>query len=352
MKIENSAVQMNAAYSAEYTMKVKYSRDIVYTVAPSPGKNENPGTTSLSPDDQAGLLGAGRSSNILSGSVRETVSPEKIYADFHHSLLKYIIQMMHDMLEGKNFKAFSDKADYLTSGQDSGSNLQLSQVFYRESTSTFYSEKESVTFGTNGVVKTSDGRELSFSLDFSLSRSFMQETKTSIFGMSEIIAYKDPLVINMDIPFASVTDQTFFFDIDCDGTADEISSLGMGSGFLALDKNGDGIINDGSELFGTKSGDGFADLAVYDDDGNGWIDENDAIFSQLKVWTKDADGNDTLLSLKEADVGAIFLGHVFTGFHLKDDETNDTYARIQSTGIFLHESTGEVGTVQHVDFAV
>ena len=41
-----------------------------------------------------------------------------------------------------------------------------------------------------------------------------------------------------------------------------------GSGYLALDKNGDGTINDGSELFGTRNGDGFADLAQYDEDGN------------------------------------------------------------------------------------
>mgnify|MGYP000465316364 CR=1 FL=1 len=48
-----------------------------------------------------------------------------------------------------------------------------------------------------------------------------------------------------------------------------------GSGYLALNKNGDGVINDGSELFGTASGDGFYDLSMYDEDGNGWIDEND-----------------------------------------------------------------------------
>ncbi len=39
-------------------------------------------------------------------------------------------------------------------------------------------------------------------------------------------------------------------------------------------------INDGSELFGTSSGDGFKDLATYDEDENGWIDENDSIFSK------------------------------------------------------------------------
>ena len=53
--------------------------------------------------------------------------------------------------------------------------------------------------------------------------------------------------------------------------------LGKGSGFLALDKDGNGKIDDGNELFGTKSSDGFGDLREYDSDGSGWIDENDEI---------------------------------------------------------------------------
>ena len=133
--------------------------------------------------------------------------------------------------------------------------------------------------------------------------------------------------------------------------AEEISSLGSGSGFLAYDKNGDGVINDGSELFGTKSGDGFADLAQYDEDGNGWIDENDSIFNNLKVWVKNEDGSDRLLDLKEANVGAIYLGSADTQFHLNNAYTNQTNAVIQKTGVFLKE-TGEVGTIQHVDLAL
>ena len=90
------------------------------------------------------------------------------------------------------------------------------------------------------------------------------------------------------------------------------------SGFLALDKNSDGIINDGSELFGTKTGNGFSELAEYDSDGNGWIDENDEVYDQLKVWVKDENGKDTLLSLKEANVGAICLGSSKTTFHVTE----------------------------------
>ena len=120
---------------------------------------------------------------------------------------------------------------------------------------------------------------------------------------------------------------------------------------MALDKNNDGKINDGTELFGTKSGDGFKDLAEYDEDKNGWIDENDSIFSKLKVWTKDEDGNDRLLNLKEADVGAIYLNNIDTQFSFKNDAGDDNGV-LRKTGIYLKESTGAAGTVAHVDLAL
>lgn len=161
----------------------------------------------------------------------------------------------------------------------------------------------------------------------------------------------DPLMINLDTDIGSVSDQKFYFDLDADGKKEQIFFAGQGSGFLALDKNGDGIINDGSELFGTKSGDSFKDLATYDSDGNGWIDENDSIFSRLRIWTKDADGNDYLMDLKKADVGAIYLGNIDTQFSLKDDE-NKLNAEIKKSGIYLRESSGAVGTLNHVDLVI
>ena len=215
-------------------------------------------------------------------------------------------------------------------------------------TSGFTCEAESTTFATKGLVTTEDGRSIDFNVEVSMSRAFMQET--NLLTVEDYIK-TDPLIINLDTNIASVSDQKFFFDLDADGDKEQISFAGQGSSFLALDKNGDGTINDGSELFGTKSGDGFKDLAAYDEDGNGWIDENDSIFSRLKVWTKDEEGNDYLIDLKKADVGAIYLGNAETQFSLKNDE-NKLNAEIKKTGVYLKESTGAVGTLNHVDLAI
>ena len=215
-------------------------------------------------------------------------------------------------------------------------------------TSGFVSESESTTFASSGMVKTQDGRSIDFNIEVSMSRAFTSQINTLT---TQNYIKTDPLVINLDTDIGSVTDQKFLFDLDSDGEEEEISFAGKGSGFLALDKNGDGRIGDGSELFGTKSGDGFKDLAAFDEDGNGWIDENDSIYSKLKVWTKDEAGNDYLINLKDADVGAIYLDNADTQFSLKDGN-NRLNGEIKKTGIYLHESTGAAGTLNHVDLAV
>ncbi len=208
-------------------------------------------------------------------------------------------------------------------------------------------ERESVQVQAGGFVQTEDGRSISFGVSLNMSREFASHVSIET---TQKVVMTDPLIINMDNMPADTREMTFQFDIDCDGKMDEISMLREGSGFLALDKNGDGKINDGSELFGTRSGDGFADLAAYDQDGNGWIDENDEIFSQLRIWSKDKDGNDVLKTLKEADVGAIYLGSSASNFSITDGK-NNVHGAVRATGIYLKESTGAAGTVQQVDLA-
>lgn len=218
----------------------------------------------------------------------------------------------------------------------------------RVTMSKIFTDREVTSFSTMGTVETADGRSINFNLNLEMSREFTQSVGMEYTRKTFCI---DPLVINLEGNPASFSDQTFFFDLDSDGRVEELSSLAAGSGFLALDLNNDGVINDGSELFGTKSGDGFKDLAAYDKDGNGWIDENDEVFKHLKVWTKNADGSDRLIAIADAGVGAIYLGHASTEFSVNTLDTNQTQGIVRSTGVFLKES-GEVGTIQHLDLVV
>lgn len=270
---------------------------------------------------------------------------------FRQATIRYIFRMFFgekktNQLFGEDYlnKNFSEN---LSGGSTDGSFSITSGNVLTLSNEQLYDESESTSFATKGTVRTADGREISIDVDVTMSRRFTQYFAEEMQIMQ--VNTCDPLVLNFDGDVAELTDQKFFFDIDGDGKEDEVSRLGNGSGYLALDKNSDGIINDGRELFGPQSGNGFEDLAAFDEDGNGWIDENDAIWSKLKIWCRNEDGTDSLYTLSEKGVGAICLQNAATDFTLNGAD-NRTNGYIRSTGIFLYEN-GNVGTMQHLDVA-
>ena len=214
-------------------------------------------------------------------------------------------------------------------------------------------ENETTNFSASGIIKTADGKEIQFQCDLSMQRSFYMDNSTEIFmgASTDRKSLCDPLIINFAGTAAELKNTTFAFDLNADGSAENIQELAAGSAFLVLDKNKDGKINNGNEMFGTQSGDGFADLSVYDEDGNGWIDENDSVYNSLGVWNNSAYGG-KIRSLKEAGIGAIYLQNSNTEFSIKDKTTNELQGQIRKTGIFLNEKNGNIGTIQHVDLAI
>lgn len=209
-------------------------------------------------------------------------------------------------------------------------------------------ELETTSFSAQGVVKTADGKEIAFALNLDMSRHHREEVNISIRAGDAV--RKDPLVINFDGNAAQLTDQRFRFDLDADGSKEEIAMLASGSGYLALDTNGNGKIDSGQELFGPATGSGFAELAAHDQDGNGWIDEGDAVFSQLRVWTPATENAGTLETLQARQVGALYLGHVATPFELRGTG-NSNLGAIAATGLYLTESN-TAGTLQEIDLSV
>jgi hypothetical protein len=211
-----------------------------------------------------------------------------------------------------------------------------------------YVEQERMSFNAQGTVRTTDGRQIDFSVALNMSREFVQESNLEIRAGSAVKI--DPLVINFDGLGAALTQTRFEFDLDSDGTAEQIASLRPGNGYLALDRNGDGIINNGSELFGPTTGRGFAELAVFDEDGNNFIDEGDSIYHQLRIWMINEDGSSQLAALGDKNIGAIFLGHVSSPFQLKSAD-NQSLGEIAHSSIYLTEN-GKVGVVQEINITV
>lgn len=208
-----------------------------------------------------------------------------------------------------------------------------------------YEEQEKMQFNAEGVIRTQDGREINFSTSLSMSRTYVEESNLTIrAGDAKKI---DPLVINFDGKGAQLSQTRFKFDLDNNGTEEQLASLRPGSGFLALDRNGDGVINNGSELFGPASGQGFAELARFDEDGNHFIDEGDSIYHKLRIWSFNEDGSQQLVALGDKNIGAIFLGHVTSPFQLKDD-ANNSLGEVASSGIYLTEE-GKTGVIQQIN---
>jgi hypothetical protein len=264
------------------------------------------------------------------------------------------IAYIFEILFGSRSKTLTERLQEVMGRDDSESGCEGAdgQTFYVQparvmqyTEQTHRYEQETTAFSTTGKVRTADGREIDFNVNLKMSRQF-EEYGEKYLGM-QYVQTLDPLVINLNGSVGQVSDQTFYFDLDCDGEEDKIARLCEGSGFLALDRDGNGTIDDGSELFGTASGDGFGDLAEFDADGNGWIDENDEVWNRLKVWMKDENGKDILYTLREAGVGAISLSHVETDFAIRDENNRDR-AQVRSSGVYLYED-GRAGTIQQID---
>ncbi|MEO1324682.1 MAG: hypothetical protein AAFV59_16945 [Pseudomonadota bacterium] len=108
--------------------------------------------------------------------------------------------------------------------------------------------------------------------------------------------WSDPLVIDLDgdgIELTTLEGSAAYFDLDGDGFAERTGWVQPDDAILALDVNGNGSIDDISEVFGSMDNSGFAELADYDDNGDGVIDAQDAIYTSLLLWQ---DGNGNALS--------------------------------------------------------
>lgn len=261
-----------------------------------------------------------------------------------------LIKLIAEMLTGHKVKIFIRTASARGGASAGGGSanaapqprVEVSLSYQRTET---HSEAEQTAFRAQGVVETADGRDLAFSAELTMSREFYSQNTVSVRAGNAPAT--DPLVVNLDGSPAQVTAAKVDFDLNADGTSEKISFVSGGGGFLVLDRNGDGQVNDGRELFGPQTGNAFAELASYDADGNGWIDEGDPVYAQLRVWTKDAQGQDLLATLPEKGIGALSTSAADTEFALKDSR-NVLQAQVRRSGVYLLES-GAAGTTQQVD---
>jgi hypothetical protein len=115
------------------------------------------------------------------------------------------------------------------------------------------------------------------------------------------ILRRDPLTLDLDgdgLETVGINSANpILFDHDGDGIKTATGWIKPDDGFLVLDRNGNGTIDDGTELFGDstplfdadgqvigKAEDGFAALAQEDTNGDGVVNAQDANFNDLRIW--------------------------------------------------------------------
>lgn len=227
----------------------------------------------------------------------------------------------------------------LSSNNSNIVGIELNRVFEFDSNT-------HIEMNALGTVTTEDGREIDFLLELNYQRD-MQVTQTSQFsGNRDLI---DPLVINLTGGPAQLSDSYFEFDLNSDGNNETLHQTAAGTGFLVFDKNENGIIDDGSEMFGPQTGYGFSELSAFDEDGNGWIDENDSIFTQLSFMDFDENGEQRLQDLASVGLGAIALQSSAMDFDLYDSQGN-FQAQVARSGVALMEN-GAAVSIQEIYYA-
>lgn len=179
--------------------------------------------------------------------------------------------------------------------------------------------------GTNGSVTETrmSGFQLDLSLDISMEIS--EEDNAVNFSMSFEFSQSqfsfesfsrqqeeqvDPLILNLNgSDFSFQQNLEIAFDLDANGGLDQFFAPGAGNFFLALDKNSNGFIDNGLELFGDAGGakDGFEALRQFDFNQDNQIDSSDEVFSQLKLMSFTSSGNQSINSLSDLDVQSISL---------------------------------------------
>ncbi len=255
-------------------------------------------------------------------------------------LLQSLIEAILAAMDGKKGEANFAACQRLPNDAPPGASRP--EISWQRSSKETICESEKTTVCGNGQVTTSDGKKIEFNYSLAMARDYVSEKTREESGS---IRLSDPLMLSFNGRACELSKDCMAFDLNADGTPEQIPGLGAGSGFLVFDRNGNGRADNGSELFGVASGNGFADLAQLDGDRNGWIDEADAAFGQLAVWS-----GDSFNSLKQQGVGALYTAAVDAPFSLKTS-SNELLGQIRAAGLYLSEA-GEVGQMQQVDLVV
>ena len=190
----------------------------------------------------------------------------------------------------------------------------------------FYGNISNNTMFSTCVYAVSNGNG---KLGQTLGGGFDEHCKGGKITMSNSCAYSvgglmrrvtSPLVLDLKGDGLEYTSagEGVMFDLDFDGSAEQTAwttvQTEFDNAFLVLDKNNNGQVDNGGELFGDQNGaeNGFVELAKYDDNGDDLINKEDDVYVKLLLWVDfnkngkvDYDNNNNTLELKTLEEAGV-----------------------------------------------
>ncbi|MEW6991459.1 hypothetical protein AADZ91_12310 [Colwelliaceae bacterium 6441] len=288
---------------------------------------------------------------------------EKNDDDTYHRPLPPKMELMKVILEGyfgKEFGELFSELDLELKG-DPNNAIQNPNSIQAPDDNTI--DIDGVTFNANDTLKVEQWHYHSQSLDYQMSGefdingqqlkinySFSLYSEQSSYSSIEMTAaaLKDPLIVQFgDQALGQIKDE-HNFDINQDGTLNNLPVFSGDVGYLVYDKNQNLKADNGSELFGPQTGNGFTELAQLDSNKNGFIDKEDEHFEQLYLWQPQK--SNSMTSLTEAKIQAISISAIDTPFSFHD--TNGNIAAQMRQSSFAISDDGSGKGVHQVDVRI
>jgi len=229
------------------------------------------------------------------------------------------------------------------------------------SVTTLSTEQQQLNFAMQGEFIIDNKKvDLNYQLNLQASYSSMRSITTTA------AALKDPLIIQFGArSIGHITDYAQF-DINNDNKQNDLPIFSGDVGYLVFDKNNNNRVDNGGELFGPTTNNGFSELAQLDSNNNGFFDNQDDKFSQVYIWQpKQAKTNNNeqslgeqpntqankqnLVSLSQAGIKAISLNAIATQFNFRDQSKSGNgaiNAQLTQTSFAITENNQALGVHQ------
>ena len=218
--------------------------------------------------------------------------------------LRLIEALVYQML-GKHIKLQVKRPEADAYGQEAMSPVQERDSWglvyeYQEAVA----EQDSIQFNSGGTVTTESGRTLAFSLEFSMSRAYYEQSGLEL----------------------------------------QWDSAAKADAYAVMMERREQLLGSGKADFG----DGFTKLRAYDLDHGGWLSEADDVCGRLSILPMSEKGDKTLIMLADVGIGAIYLQEVDTPYEARD--LMETYNDFRGSSAYLKGSSRN--DIHHIDLSL